>query len=88
MSTENSNKKDTSNELYTLLCAAGFKQMLIERMKGNKPKELRDIRVEAKKLFNELGLGSGSTEQTGSDVAEILVTMPTIRFNITLEDVL
>lgn len=88
MNTENNNQTATNNELYTSLCAAGFKQMLIERMKGTKPKELRDIRVEAKKLFNELGLGSGSIEQTGSDVAEILVTLPTIRFDITLDDVL
>ena len=88
MKTKDIKNTVNSNGFYTLLYAAGFKQMLIERMKGSNPKELRDIRVEAKKLFNELGLGSGSSEQTGSDIAEILVTMPTIRFNITLEDVL
>ena len=87
MNTENSNQESKSNELYTLLCTALFKKLLIERLKGNKPKKLRDIRVESKKLFNEMGLGNGSSETTHSDKAKILVNLPTIEFEISLHDI-
>lgn len=82
-----SKQAETKPDGYTLLCTALFKKLLIERLKGNKPKELRDIRVEAKKLFNEMGLGNGSSETTYSDKAKILVNLPTIEFEISLEDI-
>jgi len=76
-----------ATDVYTVLCVSLFKKLLIERLKNNKPKELRDIRVEAKKLFNELGINIGSSETSGCDVATILINLPTLEFKISIEDV-
>lgn len=84
---KSSNNCETAIDVHTVLCISLFKKLLIERLKNNKPKELRDIRVEAKKLFDEMGIDNGSSEQTGCDEAEILINLPTIKFKVSIEDV-
>jgi len=84
---ETSNNNETTTDVYTVLCVSLFKKLLIERLKNNKPNELRDIRIEAKKLFTELGINSGSSETSGCDVATILINLPTLKFEISIEDV-